>query len=72
MLNVPVCGMLLVTLSRYEPLKPDGSVATIVTLVNETRVRLVLARVRVGATPAGLKFCPVMVIRVAVEFTTVL
>jgi hypothetical protein len=61
----------LVTLSRYEPLKPEGSVATIVTFVNVTRVSLVVARVTVGATPAGLKLCPVMVIWVALEFTTV-
>jgi hypothetical protein len=52
-------------------LKPEGSVATIVTFVNVTRVSLVVARVTVGATPAGLKLCPVMVIWVALEFTTV-
>jgi hypothetical protein len=69
-LSVPVWGTLFVTLSRYEPLNPDGSDATMVELPNDTKDRVVRARVTVGATPAGLKFAPVMVSRFPAEFTT--
>jgi hypothetical protein len=71
--NVAVWLALFVMVSEYEPaLNPVGSLATALLFVNDNRVSVVVAKTTVGASPAGLKLLPVMVIRLVVVFSAVL
>ena len=72
-LNVAVWLLLFVTVREYEPApNPVGSCATALWFVNDNRERVVVAKTTVGASPDGLKFVPLIVIRLFVVFTVVL
>jgi hypothetical protein len=69
----PLWGMLLVTVSEYEPAaNPTGNCATTLRFVNDTRASAVWAKTTVGASPEGLKLFPVIVIRLFDPFNAVL
>jgi hypothetical protein len=68
-----VWPLLFVSVRLYVPgAKPDGSVTVSRVLLKESTTAWVVAKTTVGVSPAGLKSCPVAVIRFCVKFTTML
>jgi hypothetical protein len=72
-LNVAASPLVFVTLRKYEPApNPVGSRATVLRLVNDTKVSAVVANNTFGARPEGLKLAPVIVTWLFDKFTTAL